>query len=100
MPPGAGSTRPGTPYEMKFPTEHENVGVRMLDHLDAISKYFMHFNVIDKHNQACQIELHLEKYWVTLDPYFRLHTTIFGRNVADCWKVCNYHGLFNGHKVN
>jgi hypothetical protein len=21
-------------------------------------------------------------------------------NVADCWKVCNYHGLFNGRKIN
>jgi hypothetical protein len=34
-----------------------------------------------------------------LDPYFRLHTTILGMNVADCWKVCNYHGLFDGRKV-
>ncbi len=100
MSPGAGSTRPGTPYEMKFPTEHENVGVRMVDRPDAISKFFMHSNVIDKHNQARQFELHLEKCWVTLDPYFRLHTTILGMNVADCWKVCNYHGLFNGRKVN
>jgi protein-disulfide isomerase len=56
--------------------------VRMLDRPDAISKFFMHSNVIDKHDQACQFELHLEKCWVTLDPYFRLHTTIFGRNVA------------------
>ncbi len=56
--------------------------------------------MIDKHNQARQFELHLEKCWVTLDPYFRLHTTIIGMNVADCWKVCNYHGLFNGRKIN
>ncbi len=72
MSPGAGSTRPGTPYEMKFPTEHENVGVCMVDHPDVIS-IFLHSNVIDKHNQACQFELHLEKCWVNLDPYFRLH---------------------------
>ncbi len=56
--------------------------------------------MIDKHNQARQFELHLEKCWVTLDPYFRLCTTIIGMTVADCWKVCNYHGLFNGHKIN
>jgi hypothetical protein len=54
----------------------------------------------DKPNQAYHFELHLKKCWVTLDPYFRLHTTILGMNVANCWKVCNYHGLFNGHKIN
>jgi hypothetical protein len=61
---------------------------------------FLPSNVIDKHNQAHQFELHLEKCWVTLDPYFRLHTTILGMNVADCWKACNYHSLFNGRKIN
>jgi hypothetical protein len=37
---GAGSTRPGTPYEMKYPTEHENVGIHMVDCPDVISKFF------------------------------------------------------------
>ncbi len=40
MSPGAGSTSPGIPYEMKFPTEHENVGVCMVDCPDVISIFF------------------------------------------------------------
>jgi hypothetical protein len=72
----------------------------MVDRPDVIPKFFTFYNVIDKHNQAHQFELHLEKCWVTLDPYIRLHTAILGMNVVDCWKVCNYYRLFNGCKVN
>ena len=28
---------------------------------------------------------------MTFDPYFRLHTTLLGINVADCWKLARYH---------
>jgi hypothetical protein len=93
---GAGSTRPGEPYEMKFPTEFSNVGVRLVDRPDVVSKYFAQSNCIDKHNHVRQSELALEKRWVTQDPYFRLHTTIFGMNVVDCWKLAAFHGLFDG----
>ncbi len=98
MSPGAGSTRPGDPYEMKYPTEHDNVGVRFVSRPDVISKYFQQSNIIDKHNQARQFELHLEKCWVTQDPYFRLHTTLLGMTVTDCWKLAHYHGLFTGRR--
>ena len=40
MSPGAGSTRPDDPYELKYPTEHDNVGVRFVSCPDVISKYF------------------------------------------------------------
>jgi hypothetical protein len=93
---GAGSTRPGEPYEMKFPTEFSNVGVRLVDRPDVVSKYFAQSNCIDKHNHVRQAELALEKCWVTQDPYFRLHTTIVGMNVVDCWKLAGFHGLFEG----
>jgi hypothetical protein len=62
-----------------------------VDHPDVISN-FLHSNVIDKHNQAHQFELHLEKFGLTLGPCFRLHTTVLGMKVADCWKVCNDYG--------
>jgi hypothetical protein len=93
MSPGAGSTRPGKPYEMKYPTEQSNLGIRFVDRPDVVSKYFAASNCIDRHNQVRQFELHLEKCWVTFDPYFRLHTTLLGINVADCWKLAHYHGL-------
>jgi hypothetical protein len=35
-------------------------------------------NTIEKHNQLRQGDLALEKYWLTQDPYFHLHTTIIG----------------------
>jgi hypothetical protein len=38
MSPGAGSTRPGEPYEMKYPTEHDNVGIHFVSHPDVVSK--------------------------------------------------------------
>jgi hypothetical protein len=95
---GAGSTVPGEPYEMKFPTEFSNVGIRLVDRPDVVSKYFAQSNCIDKHNHVRQSELALEKRWVTHDPFFRLHTTIVlvGMNVVDCWKLAGYHGLFDG----
>ncbi len=98
MSPGAGSTKPGDPYEMKYPTEHENVGVRFVSHPDVVSKYFQQSNVIDKHNQARQFELHLEKCWIIHDPYFRLHTTLLGMTVTDTWKLAHFHGLFTGRR--
>jgi len=94
MSPGAGSTRPGKPYEMKYPTEQSNIGIRFVDRPDVISKYFAASNFIDRHKQVRQFELHLEKCWVvTFDPYFWLHTTVLGINVTDCWKLAHYHGL-------
>ena len=47
MSPLSGSTRPVTPYEMKFSTEHKNVGVIMVDCLDVIFLIFLHINVIN-----------------------------------------------------
>jgi len=72
------------------------VGVLFVSYADVVSKYFQQSNIIDKHNQARQFELHLEKCWVTKDSYFQLHTTLLGTTVTDCWKLAHYHGLFTG----
>ena len=40
MSPGAGSTRLGKPYEMKYPTEQGNLGMRFADRPDVVSRYF------------------------------------------------------------
>jgi hypothetical protein len=44
---------------------------------------------LDRHNQARQSCLALEKAWITKDRYFRLFTTIIGVCVTDAWKIIN-----------
>jgi hypothetical protein len=39
---------------------------------------FRDSDAADKHNQAHQLEIHLEKFLTSMDPYFQLHTTILG----------------------
>ena len=48
----AGSTRKGSPYEMKFSDSHGNVHVRLVDRPSVISEFFERSNAVDKHNQA------------------------------------------------
>jgi hypothetical protein len=91
----AGSTTPGTPYEMKYTDPHGNVCTRLVERPKVISDFFADSNKIDSHNQARQFELGLEKSWVTHDPYFRLATTLLGFSVVDAWKLGDYHRLFN-----
>ena len=91
----AGSTLKGTPYEMKFTDSHGNVHVRLVDRPSVISQFFESSNCVDKHNQARQYELALEKKWDTRDPYFRLATTLVGINVVDSWKLAFHHTLFS-----
>ena len=46
---------------------------------------------MDNHNQARQHELALEELWETRCCWFRLHTTMFGITVTDCWKLAKFH---------
>ena len=112
----AGSTAPGEPYEMKFVDEFDNLGeythcdliiifyiinltlfylldVRFVDRSDAISKLFRDSNVVDKHNQSQQLDLALEKKWITINPYFRLTTTFIGIGVTDTWLLVNHNNI-------
>ena len=91
----AGSTRKGSPYEMKFTDSHGNVHVRLVDRPSVISQFFQDSNVVDSHNQARQHELGLEKKWETRDPYFRLTTTMIGINTTDAWNISRHHLLFS-----
>ena len=92
----AGSTRPGTPYEMKYTDDHGNVCLRHVERPDIISNFFRDSNAIDRHNQSRQFDLALEKTWLTQEPYFRLATTIIGMHVVDSWKLADYHNIING----
>ena len=94
----AGSTTPGECYEMKFADSHGNVHIRYVDRPEVISMFFTQSNCVDKHNQARQYELALEKKWKTDDAYFRLATTMIGMNVTDVWKLASHHKLLNRYK--
>ena len=83
----AGSTTKGKPYQMKYTDDWGNVHIRDVDRPDIISRFFESSNMIDKHNQAHQAELALEKRWLTQNPYFRLHTTIIGMFIVICFPL-------------
>ena len=80
---------------MKYTDDHGNFCVRLVERPDVISTFFGDSNTIDKHNQARQFDLALEKTWLTQDPYFRLSCTLIGINVVDTWKLADYHKLLN-----
>ena len=94
----AGSTTEGECYEMEFVDTHDNVHIRYVDRPEIISRFLNKSNCVDKHNQARQYELALEKRWKTDDAYFRLSTTMVGFSVTDTWKLALYHKLLNRYK--
>jgi hypothetical protein len=55
-------------------------------HQELISAHFQWPNGIDKHNQAWQFEVWLEKLWRAQNAWFCLVTTIIGITVTDTWK--------------
>ena len=65
---------------------------------DIISWFFENSNTINKHNQCCQSELALKKWWQTRNPFFCLFTTINGLNVVDCYLLADHHKIFN-HQI-
>ena len=91
----AGSTTWGEPYEMKFTDNFANIHVRDVDRPDVISRFFKDSNCVDKHNQARQFELGLEKKWLTDNAHFRLTTTMHGIGVTDTWKLAAHHRLLS-----
>ncbi len=82
-PEGAGGTVDGEPYVTKWPDEHGNVMTRNVLRNLLVSRYFILFNKVDKHNQLRQHELGLEKKWLIDDGWFRLFCTLIGITVID-----------------
>ena len=91
----AGTTKKGTPYEMKFTDAFGNIHVRDVDRPDVISRFFQESNCVDRHNQARQFELAIEKKWLTDSAVFRLYSTMVGINVTDAWKLAAHHHLLS-----
>ena len=95
---GAGSTKPGRPYIMKYTDGYGNLCSREVERPAVLSDFFEHSNTIDRHNQSRQYDLALEKSWVTKDCFFRLSTTLIGIHVTDAWKLADYHKIINFSK--
>jgi hypothetical protein len=80
---------------MKYTDDWGNIHSQDVERPKILSQFFECSNAIDKHNQAHQAELALEKRWLTQNPFFRLHTTIIGMNVVDCYKFADFHNFIN-----
>ena len=91
--PGAGTTLPGKPYEMKWSDKFGNVNVRKVPRPSVISKFFNNCNSVDVHNHLRQYCLRLEKKWITTDCWFRIFTTILGINVVDTFRLAKFHRI-------
>jgi len=87
----AGSTRPGKPYECRYPDKYGNTKVRRVVRPALISKYFEVSDIIDSNNHARQYLLRLEKLWKTKNPWFRFNTTMLGISVTDNWRLVQHH---------
>ena len=96
--PGAGSIEDGTPYTQRWADDNGNIMTRLIPRPAVLSKYFEVSPRVDNHNQARQHELALEELWQTQDCWFRLHTTLHGILVTDCWKLVKYH-VPNKHRL-
>jgi hypothetical protein len=94
----AGSTKDGTPYDMRFTDAYSNVCIHKVQHPAIISTFFNDSNCVDSHNHVRQYELALKKKWLTQDPFFRLHTALTGMMVADVWKLASFHTLISNAK--
>ena len=96
---GAGSTVAGDAYQMRFADLHGNVSYRSVPRPAVISDFFAESNCVDAHNQLRQHALHLEKKWVTTQPYFRLHTTLVGINVVDTYRLSQFHSILSSNQA-
>ena len=94
---GVGSTKPGTPYKMRFPNKYGTVVIREVPRPSIISRFFEQSNCVDVHNQLRQYALRLEKNWVTCDPYFRLFCTLIGITAVDCFRLSNFHSILQSN---
>jgi hypothetical protein len=93
-----GSTKAGTPYDMRFTDAYINVCVHKVQRPTIISTFFNDYNCVDSHNHVHNYELALGKKWLTQDPFFRLDTTCTDMTVADVWKLASFHKFISNAK--
>eukprot|EP00873_Tetraselmis_striata_P028533 jgi/Tetstr1/448797/TSEL_036031.t1 len=88
---GAGGVHDGEPYVQRWADDLNNITTRHIPRPDVVSQYFARSPRVDNHNQSRQHDLMLEELWLTQDCWFRLHTTMAGIHVTDCWKLAKHH---------
>jgi hypothetical protein len=93
----AGSTSAGNPYRACFLDVHDNLVSRLVEVPELISKYFQWSNRIDKHNQAWQFKLCLEKHCKTQNAWLNLVASVIGICITDAWTGYRY--AFHGKCV-
>eukprot|EP00873_Tetraselmis_striata_P006958 jgi/Tetstr1/427222/TSEL_017410.t1 len=88
---GAGGVHDGEPYVQCWADDLNNITTRHIPRPDVVSQYFTRSPCVDNHNQSRQHDLMLEELWLTQLCWFRLHTTMAGIHVTDCWKLAKHH---------
>ena len=62
-----------------------------------MSKFFGLVNELDSQNKSRQLDIALEKFWVTQCGWLRLYTTVaMGTKITNCWKLFCY-GIKRDH---
>ena len=85
------STTLGIPYLSNYPDQFSNVSIRPVARPLLMSKFFGLVNEVDSHNKSLQLDLALEKFWVTQCGWIRLFTTdAMGTMITSFWKLFRY----------
>ena len=93
----AGSNEPGNSYLSCFPDIYSNFYVRPVVHPHSLVRYLNAYHAIENKDRMRNLELALDKYWVTQKGYFRLATTVaLGMGIVD-GKLLYCHGVAEGN---
>ena len=78
----------GISYLSNYPYQFSNVSICPVASPLLMSKCFGLVNEVDSHNKSHQLDLALDKFWVTKCGWLRLCTTVsMGVNITNCWKL-------------
>lgn len=84
----AGTTKPVVPNCVCFVDDFQNLLSGPFEHPSVILNYFQKC-INDKHNQASQSELRLEKHWHYKNCLVQVNDNMIGIVVTYCWKTYN-----------
>eukprot|EP00873_Tetraselmis_striata_P016042 jgi/Tetstr1/436306/TSEL_025145.t1 len=89
---GAGGVHDGEPYVQRWADDLNNITTMpILPRPCVVSPYFARSPRVDNHNQSRHHDLVLEELWLTQDCWLRMHTTMAGIHVTNCWKLVKHH---------
>ena len=86
-----GITTLGITYLSKYPDQFSNVSILPVSCPLIMYKCFGSVNEVDTHNNSCQSDIALEKFWVTQCGWLRLFNTVaMGMTVTNFWKMFRF----------